>query len=433
MDDIVDINLERENSKDSKTDSDDFDQDFEEIKIDSSIQLKQLKKINVTLADSNQKEPSFTVNVIFQASKDAQEYQKVVIRKYSEFQWLDAQLQKSFPGWLIPSLPTLYDINHPFSSKVTKEVDSLEIVKDLSYTYNDYTTVSNYVAQVLSNERFRNFIKLKEFISNSEEIKNIANMDSDDPQLSNKIFKFFKFTGKSILNYAWSGEKQKTQASEEKGKNSVDSLINENKSPEDITWMLNLAKAGINSQVYTINELWTNILNLIKRLWQMSTKSIDTPEEEKCNSFKLFSESGWSLHKIYDKLCSSWKLMKLDVNELVSQLKVNVYVSSRKLLSKYKNAVRAIDRLLSLSSDVSDLYSMISKYKNEANTQDMYQSEYQHYLNLLRVNFTYLLEDTKKMQKKEEKLLKSIIEEFYKAQKMYVMLLSFEWTQITNI
>ena len=125
--------------------------------------------------------------------------------------------------------------------------------------------------------------------------------------------------------------------------------------------------------------------------------------------------------------------MKLDVNELVSQLKVNVFVSSRKLLSKYKNAVRAIDRLLSLSSDVSDLYSMISKYKNEASTQDMYQSEYQHYLNLLRVNFTYLLEDTKKMQKKEEKLLKSIIEEFYKAQKMYVMLLSFEWTQITNI
>ena len=191
MDDIVDINLERENSKDSKTDSDDFDQDFEEIKIDSSIQLKQLKKMSVTLADSNQKEPSFTVNVIFQASKDTQEYQKVVIRKYSEFQWLDAQLQKSFPGWLIPSLPTLYDINHPFSSKVTKEVDSLEIVKDLSYTYNDYTTISNYAAQVFSNERFRNFIKLKEFISNSEEIKNIANMDSDDPQLSNKIFKFF--------------------------------------------------------------------------------------------------------------------------------------------------------------------------------------------------------------------------------------------------
>ena len=93
---------------------------------------------------------------------------------------------------------------------------------------------------------------------------------------------FFKFTGKSILNYAWSGEKQKTQASEEKGKNSADSLINENKSPEDITWMLNLAKAGINFQVYTINELWTNILNLIKKLWQMSTKSIDTPEEEKC-------------------------------------------------------------------------------------------------------------------------------------------------------
>ena len=132
-------------------------------------------------------------------------------------------------------------------------------------------------------------------------------------------------------------------------------------------------------------------------------------------------------------MCTAWKLVKLDINELVSHLKVKVLINSRKLLAKYKNVVRAIDRLLVLSNDVWDLDSTISKYKNDFETQEMYKSEYDHCLKQLRINFIYLIEDTKKCTKKEEKNLKKIIEEFYQAQRMYVMMLNSEWTEIINI
>ena len=283
MEDLENENDDQENSRDSKSDSDDFDKDFDDIKIDVSWELKHIWKIHVSEASFHQKEPSFTLTIVFKSNKEADEKSKSVCRKYSEFQWLDSQLQKSFPGWLIPSLPSIYDVTNPFSTKIIREVDSSETIKDLSYTYNDHITLSNYVAQILGNERFRNWIKLKEFITN-EEIKMFANMDNDDPLLHNRIFKFFKSTGKSLLNYAWSTENQDLQNSNDLKGNSIS--IHDEKSPQEISKLLKVAKLGIDSQVLILTELCTNIFNLIKSVWVLNTRD-----------YKQLDEDQWAISK----------------------------------------------------------------------------------------------------------------------------------------
>lgn len=90
------------------------------------------------------------------------------------------------------------------------------------------------------------------------------------------------------------------------------------------------------------------------------------------------------------------------------------------LLNQYKKVSWAVDRLLDLAMDVDDLKGILEKYKDDKDKYETYKSEYAHYLNLLRVNFDYLREDSEKMQEKEENNLKNIIGEYYNFQKRYL-------------
>ena len=283
----------------------------------------------------------------------------------------------------------------------------------------------------LNNERFRSCIKLKEFITNEEKIKDIANMDHDDPIFHNKVFKFFKSTGKSILSYAWGTETRKVENNIElKEKGNKDLGSSAERSIEEIESLLSKIRTLISSQVTNLTELWSNIETLTKKIWLCNLNRYKPIEELKYLSFKLFSGNDWSLHELYKQICSSQNSNQNAVTELASHLKVNLLISSRKLLAKYKSTLCAVERLLELCSDVNDLNNALPKYKGDSERQEMYRSEYLYYLNVLRSNFDFLREDAGKMYLREEPKFKRIIEEFYLVQKTYINLIKSESNEI---
>ena len=435
MEEMVEVDLDEESgSSDFKSDSEGYDKEFDDIKIESLFELKHISKIEVSEPMNASKDPTFNLMISYKVDKDSEEQTKIIMRRYSELQWLDNQLQKSFPGWIIPSLPSLYDIQSKYSTKVVKEGDSNEIVKELSYNYNDYVTLTNYVVQVLKNERFRSCIKLKEFITNEEKIKSIANMDHDDPIFHNKIFKYLKSTGKSLLSYAWGTETPKTDNNIElKEKGSKDIRSASDKSAEELERFLSQIRLIINTQVTNLAELWSNIETLMKRIWLWNSIKLNTLEESKLSSLQLFFKSDNTLHEIYRQMWSSQKLTYNNVTELASHLKVNMLIATRKLFAKYKSILRAVDRLLDLCTDVHDLSQALPKYKDEPEKQETLRAEFAHYLWVLRTNFDYLREDSRKARKNEESKFKRIIEEYYIAQKMYLLLIKVEWDEVINI
>lgn len=425
--DMYHVDLEDDDNSEFKSGSDSFEKDFDDIRSETACELKHLKKIQVSEPSVSGKEATFTITTVFQPKNASEEQLKKVNRKYSEFQWLHNQLQKSFPGCLIPSLPTMYDVKKAFTIKSTKGQEASETAKQLKYTLNNYVTLSNYAAQVLGNDRFKNFVKLKEFITNPEQIKNIPSMDHDDPIVHNKIFKFIKSKGKSILGYAWGSETKKSQPSVElKGKGEEIQASNE-KSVAEMEDILKTVKDNVCMQIKNLTELWTHIETFIRQISEDKEKY--THMAEAFEDIKEW-ESKNTLRELYGKMSNVTNDLKSYQNDLAAHVKTSVLIDSKKILAKYQWADRAIDRLLDLSIDVEDLKSMIQKYKEEPEIQETYKSEHQHYLNLLRNNFDALREDSAKMQNKEEKNLKKVVQEFYKAQVMFFEQQQQQWGKV---
>ena len=113
----------------------------------------------------------FRITTVYQTKKDEDEQFKKVNRKYKEYLWLHYQLEKSFPGCLIPQLPSLNDIARQNTIWDFKGTNTEPHPDDLKYYTGNEVTLSNYTSQVIANSRFRNFIKLKEFIANPDQIK----------------------------------------------------------------------------------------------------------------------------------------------------------------------------------------------------------------------------------------------------------------------
>lgn len=130
-------------------------------------------------------------------------------------------------------------------------------------------------------------------------------------------------------------------------------------------------------------------------------------------------DSKVEMQLLYTKMGETTNNLQNYQNELAVHIKTNVLVNARKILSKYLSIDAAIDRLTDLSGDVEDLKAIVQKYKEEPELQETYRAEYQHYLALLRNNFDFLKDDAARAQKKEDKSMKKVIQEFYKAQVMY--------------
>jgi hypothetical protein len=416
MENMYRVDLEDENDSSFKSGSDSFEKDFDDIRSETQCELRYLKKIQVSEPSVSGREAVFTITTVFQQSKNSEEQLKKVNRKYSEYVWLHKQLQKSFPGCLIPSLPSMSDINRSFTIKTLKGQEASDTVAELAYNLNNHVTLSNYTAQILGNDRFKNFVKLKEFITNPEQIKNIPNMDSDDPILHSKIFKFIKSKGKSFMEYAWGKEaKANPHFIELQGKGEKNLSSNE-LSIGEIEALLRSVKKVITQQVNNLNELCTNIETFIRQI----------AEEKACfgkmsESFETVKEYDpkVEMQLLYTKMGETTGNLQKYQNELAVHIKTNVLVNARKILSKYLSIDSAIDRLLDLSVDVEDLKTMVQKYKEEPELQETYRAEYQHYLALLRNNFDFLKEDSARLQRKEDKNMKKVVQEFYKAQVMY--------------
>ena len=81
-------------------------------------------------------------------------------------------------------------------------------------------------------------------------------MDHDDPIFHNKIFKYLKSTGKSLLSYAWGTETPKTDNNIElKEKGSKDIRSASDKSAEELERFLSQIRLIINTQVTNLAEL----------------------------------------------------------------------------------------------------------------------------------------------------------------------------------
>lgn len=192
-----------EENSNSKSNSDSFEKDFDDIKSDFDWDLKNISKLQVNGPTPGDKEYVFVINTVFRDKDSSNEYMRKVNRKYNEFEWLHKQLQKSFPGGLIPTLPTLYDLTSAKMGTITSDQDIQDTIKELKYCPNNYISMSNYLKIILSCDRFKEFAKLKEFITNPEKIKNIPNMNSDDPIYYSKVFKFLRSKSKFFLNIFW--------------------------------------------------------------------------------------------------------------------------------------------------------------------------------------------------------------------------------------
>jgi len=128
------------------------------------------------------------------------------------------------------------------------------------------------------------------------------------------------------------------------------------------------------------------------------------------------------LRKNQDKLAADTNISKISdpKTNLLKFADFKALSKSYYLLNQYVKVDRAIDRLLDLAIDVEDLKNMLEKFKNDSDKLETYKSEYNHYLNLLRINFESLREDSTKMQEKEEENLKKIIHSYHVFQKVYL-------------
>ena len=95
---MIEVNLDEESSSDFKSDSDGYEKEFDDIKVESLFDLKHISQIEVSELLNTSKDPTFNLTISYKISKEAEEQKKVIVRRYSELQWLDKQLQKSFPG-----------------------------------------------------------------------------------------------------------------------------------------------------------------------------------------------------------------------------------------------------------------------------------------------------------------------------------------------
>ena len=99
MEEMVEVDLDEESgSSDFKSDSEGYDKEFDDIKIESLFELKHISKIEVSEPMNASKDPTFNLMISYKVDKDSEEQTKIIMRRYSELQWLDNQLQKSFPG-----------------------------------------------------------------------------------------------------------------------------------------------------------------------------------------------------------------------------------------------------------------------------------------------------------------------------------------------
>mmetsp|Transcript_18445 Transcript_18445/g.18109 ORF Transcript_18445/g.18109 Transcript_18445/m.18109 type:complete len:191 (-) Transcript_18445:500-1072(-) len=184
------------------------------------------------------------------------EHQKKVVRKYSEYEWLQYQLQKSFPGTLIPDLPTLKSITQHEAACSFKSTSDLPDPADITFFTNNEKTILSYTKSIVSNKRYTNFVKLKEFLTNSEKIKNIPNMNNDDPLVHSKIFKFIKSQSRSLLEYYLGSSTipDGMKDIEMKGKNEELKSPNDLSVPE-IEHLLKAVKDYITSNIKNIESL----------------------------------------------------------------------------------------------------------------------------------------------------------------------------------
>lgn len=258
--------------------------------------------------------------------------------------------------------------------------------------------------------------KLKEFITNPEPLKNIPNMDNDDPIVHTKLFKFIKSQGKSLLEYAWGKDKRKSgQFIEMKGE---DEQVSKNEmSATEIEEVIKEVKDFNTQQTNNLTELCANIEALVRQLAQekgdykkMSEVFYDAKDYDKKVEMK----------HLYGRISETATSLQSYQNDLAFHLKEKVLKPTRKILAKYLNLSRAIERMLDLATDVEDLKSKTLQYHADQEKQETLKAEYQYYLNLLRNNFDILREDASVMQKRENKKLQEVVNEFYQAQLMLV-------------
>ena len=166
---MYNVNLDSSEDSSFKSGDDSFEKEFDDIRSETCWDIKYLKKILVSEPSGSGNDTTFIITTVYQIKDDEQ--LKKVTRKYSEYVWLNYQLEKSFPGCLIPKLPTLSEIKKQNTICDFKSSEKEPNPNDISYYTSNEVTLSNYTSQVLSNERFRNFVKLKEFITNPEQIK----------------------------------------------------------------------------------------------------------------------------------------------------------------------------------------------------------------------------------------------------------------------
>mmetsp|Transcript_22902 Transcript_22902/g.25422 ORF Transcript_22902/g.25422 Transcript_22902/m.25422 type:complete len:270 (+) Transcript_22902:523-1332(+) len=259
-------------------------------------------------------------------------------------------------------------------------------------------------------------------------------MDSDDPIVHSKFFKFIKSKGKSLLEHYWGSEPPTIngpKSVEMKGKGE------EAKNPEDLSateieGLLKKVKAFITQTIITLEELSGNMRSLMLIIVQEKKSLLDLK-----NAFDISQdqETDPELKEVYNQMGEMLNSSKANQDRLACDTDIRLMSKQWKnlhkysdfkslsktyaLLNQYQKVDRAIDRLLYLAMDVEDLKGLLLKFKEEPDTLETYKSEYHHYLNLLRRNFEFLKEDSGKMQAKEDKNLKSVIQEYFIFQKEY--------------
>ena len=259
-------------------------------------------------------------------------------------------------------------------------------------------------------------------------------MDNDDPIVHSKIFKFIKSKGKSLLEYYWgstSTVKEAGKSIEMKGKGEPA------KNPDDLTVtqivkLLKSVKSYISQTILNLTQLSENIRELILLVVKEKKAYVDL-----AHTFiqAKDQETDKELMKLYGETAELWDVSKDNQNKLSWDAEISIIPKPWKgllkfsdfkalnksycILNQYLKVERAINRLLDLAIDVEDLKGILQKYHEEPDKFETYKAEYHYYLRLLRTNFDFLKEDSGRMQAKEDKNLKDVIEEYYMFQKQY--------------
>mmetsp|Transcript_20607 Transcript_20607/g.18246 ORF Transcript_20607/g.18246 Transcript_20607/m.18246 type:complete len:96 (+) Transcript_20607:3-290(+) len=95
---MIDIDLDGSENSSYKSGEESYEFEFDDVRSTTSCQLKFLKKINLSEPSGSGNDTTITITTVFQEKSDGEEQLKKVTRLYSEYIWLNAQLEKSFPG-----------------------------------------------------------------------------------------------------------------------------------------------------------------------------------------------------------------------------------------------------------------------------------------------------------------------------------------------